>query len=123
MKKVYSGHTFIKLPDDEASLWFCDGDEAIAETIESDVDQYGRFLSVRYYIADEKMPPEELTENFVKKCLGFANVEFNVLYTAITGFCYCNEELFVGGHDLLEELKTHVGKYTWLEIEYSNAQL
>jgi hypothetical protein len=36
-----------------------------------------------------------------------------------TGYLWTDEDLMVGGHDLLAELKSHLGKFCHLYVHYS----
>src|SRR5437868_3327415 len=40
-------------------------------------------------------------------------------YSEITGYLWTDENLMVGGHDLLDELRSHKGSFVHLEIAYS----
>ena len=39
-------------------------------------------------------------------------------YSEITGYLWTDEVVKIGGHDLLKEFETHLGKYLYMEIEY-----
>ena len=49
--------------------------------------------------------------------MGDANVDLQSRYSEITGYLWTDEDLNVGGHDLLAELKGHVGKWLIMEVE------
>jgi hypothetical protein len=40
-------------------------------------------------------------------------------YSEITGYLWTEESLMIGGHDLLEIFRSHVGHYLVLEITYN----
>ena len=52
------------------------------------------------------------------KFIGGIEADFNPRYSEITGYLWTDEELNVGGHDLMAELKSNVGKWLILEIVY-----
>jgi hypothetical protein len=96
-------------------------DEPLAETISDDLDRFGRYASVRYWTADVPMGDEAIMESAVRAMLGEADARYKSAYSEITGYLWTDEDINVGGHDLLEELKTQTGRYCLLEISYSQA--
>jgi hypothetical protein len=52
--------------------------------------------------------------------LGEGDATFGARYSEDTGYLWTDEELNVGGHDLLGELESHEGRYCLLEIRYSH---
>jgi len=80
---------------------------------------FGRYLSVRYFIADAERSREELDESLVRQIIGAGEAEFHHRYSEITGYLWTDEEIRVGGHDLLDELTGCIGKFLHLEIVYS----
>lgn len=101
--------------------------EPLAKQIDDDIEDYGNFLSVKYYLSDEPKPLDELKENEIRKMVGAAEAEYGHTFSEYTGYLWTNEEIKVGGHDLLEELKESAtdqgGKYCHLIIEYSRRPL
>ena len=78
----------------------------------------GEQVTVYYYITDKKCTLEEAQEQFLKMMYaGEAECEFHAHYSDITGYLWTDENLVIGGHDLLEEIRSHVGSYLLLEIE------
>ena len=49
--------------------------------------------------------------------MGLLESEFWEQYSEITGYLGTDETLNVGGHDLLEELRSNIDNYIILEIE------
>lgn len=90
------------------------GDNVLALQLE---DLVGTVVSVRYWISDKEMTKDEATEEFLYHLLGILDSEFTPHYTEITGYIGVTEELHIGGHDLLEEIRSHLGSYLILEIE------
>ena len=78
----------------------------------------GKKVTVYYYITDKKCTLEEAQEQFLKMMYaGKAKCEFHARYSDITGYLWTDENLVIGGHDLLEEIRSHLGSYLILEIE------
>lgn len=73
-------------------------------------------VSVRYFVCDKPTPIQDLEENLVKSVLGIANVKYGMNYSDYTGYLWTDEEFNVGGHNLLSELKTNIGKYLYMEV-------
>jgi hypothetical protein len=80
----------------------------------------GKFVSVRYWISGEEKTKEEAEFDFIETLLGIADCELDIRYSEDTGYLWTNEDLLVGGHDLLSELKSFIGKWLILEIDISD---
>jgi hypothetical protein len=91
----------------------------LAETIGDDLDKHGRYASVRYWTAAWPVADDDLIESSVRVLLGEFEAEYSPHYSDITGYLWTDEDIKVGGHDLLEELKSQAGRYCLLEIGYS----
>lgn len=91
-----------------------------AEELEYDIS--GKMVTARYWITDIPMPKSEAQDYFIRKLVGDADVEFGSHYSEVTGYLWTDEECNVGGHDLIEEFKSYVGKYLILEVEIHNPQ-
>jgi hypothetical protein len=74
-------------------------------------------VTVRYWISDRQCSKEEISAEFTKVLFGASDGQFGARYSEITGYLWTDEELKVGGHDLIMELKSFVGKWLILEIE------
>lgn len=78
----------------------------------------GEQVTVYYYITDKKCTLEEAQEQFLKMLyVGEADCEFHARYSDITGYLWTDENLIIGGHDLLGEIRSHLDSYLVLEIE------
>jgi hypothetical protein len=93
--------------------------EPLSEAIEDDLDELGSYLTVRYFIADTERSLEELDESLIRQIVGAGEADYHSHYSEITGYLWTDENLMVGGHDLLDELRSHKGKFAHLEITYS----
>jgi hypothetical protein len=99
-------------------LFLGDGDP-LAEIISDDIEVYGNYLSVRYWTADVPMADDAIQEGAIRQMLGAGDVRFHERYSDVTGYLWTDEDLKVGGHDLLAELEAQEGSYCLLEITYS----
>lgn len=123
MKKIVYRGKIVKYcnegEDDLVALQ--DADYPLAEDIADDIERHGRYLTARYYIHDskEEISKDDLPEAFLKSIYGAANACYMARYSEITGYLWTDEEINIGGHSLLEELRSHFGKWLYLEIEYN----
>jgi hypothetical protein len=92
--------------------------DPLADAVSDDMF-HGRYLSVRYFISDTEVPIEELEEAEIRKIVGGGEAGLRHRYSEITGYLWTDEDLMVGGHDLLEEIRSHLGKWCHLEITFS----
>ncbi len=94
----------------------------LSEVIMDDMYEHGRYLSVRYFTYDDtgkELPIESIQEEFIKSLYGEGDVKYGMQYSEETGYLWTDDDINVGGHDLREELESHVGKLIHLEIDYS----
>ena len=122
MKKEYAGR-LILAPNGEADeILYVLSDSGVtgdplAKRVEGDMWQHGRKLSVRYWIAPKPINRKLRRDMIIKEGEGFA--DFGHRYSEITGYLWTDEDLMVGGHDLIGELRNYVGQYVHLEITFS----
>jgi hypothetical protein len=74
-------------------------------------------VNVRYWISDKQMDKSELQEEYLKTVMGLSTSDYGAHYSDLTGYLWTDEEWNVGGHDLVTEFKSNVGKWLTLEIE------
>ncbi len=120
MKKVYQG--LIEKNDhvEAYNVAFLKGDyEPLAKQIADDISEHGSFLTVRYFISASEKTEEQLIESLIRRISGDSSAEYEDAYSECTGYLWTDENIQVGGHDLLEEIKSNVGKYLFLEIQFS----
>ena len=60
----------------------------------------------------------ELAENAVKMLAGAADADYTQHYSDITGYLWTDAECVVGGHDLLDELESNVGKWCHMTVTF-----
>jgi hypothetical protein len=106
--------------ESDEALVLCDyahgcSDGPLAELLENEIA--GKQVTVRYWITEKQVTKEEVQEAFLNTVLGLVEVEWFYHYSDITGYLWTDEELNIGGHDLLAELKSHFGKWLILEID------
>lgn len=90
-------------------------DEPIAEILQDKIN--GKEVSIRYWISNTEKPKQELQETFLKKLFGAVDAEYQDVYSDYTGYLWTDQNLKIGGHDLLEELLSYLGKFIYLEID------
>jgi hypothetical protein len=118
--RIYRGYIAEHDQADATDVLYLTGvNDPLADAVEDDIDSFGRYLTVRYFITDVERSAEELDEALAKQVIGYGKAEFHHRYSEITGYLWTDEELKVGGHDLLDELRSHKGKFVHLEIVFS----
>ena len=123
MIKHYSGIIRLSSHGEADEILFVGEDRSdndpLAELIQGDMLEYGEYLSVRYFITGKSMSFDECEEALIRTLYGDSDVKFYHRYSEITGYLWTDEDIMVGGHDLLAEIKSHVGKYVLLEIDFN----
>ena len=104
--------------DDTDSIYYGEYD-ILAEDIAVDIEEHGNFLTVKYFISDVELTKEELIKAHLLKVMGDAKAEWSICSSEATGYLWTDQELMVGGHDLIAELESHIGKYLYMEITYN----
>lgn len=116
----YRGTLTVRDHGEGMDILFLDDGDPLAEVITGDMDEHGRYLSVRYWTADARRDDDAMIEGAIREALGFGEAAFLHHYSDITGYLWTDEDVIVGGHDLLEELKAQAGRYCLLEIGYQD---
>ena len=93
--------------------------DPLADVIREDVDELGGYLSVRYWTAEIPRSDDDMITGTLRELDGEGDVEYCHRYSEITGYLWTDEDIKIGGHDLLAELRAQVGRYCLLEIGYS----
>ena len=101
------------------ALFIGEGGQPIAEIFEEDFE--AKQITVRYWTSDEEKTKEELQESVLRKLFGDVNARYSDAYSELTGYLWTDEELNVGGHDLLKEIRSYLGKYIYLEVDIHSA--
>ena len=91
---------------------------SLSDPLAEELEWMGRkTVTVRYWITDKPATKEEAQEDFIGKIVGRAESKFGSHYSELTGYLWTDEDLKVGGHDLIAELRSNVGKWLILEVE------
>src|SRR5688572_4497521 len=77
----------------------------------------GKFVTVKYWIDERELDLEDLKEETMKSICGAADCKYCHTYSELTGYLWTEDGTKVGGHDLLAELISNVGKYLYMEIK------
>jgi len=101
--------------ENEAALFIGETEEPIALEFEEEIQ--GKQVSARYWISDSEKTKEELTENTILTMVGAVDADYGDRYSDYTGYLWTDEELIIGGHDLLSELRSNIGRFIYLEID------
>lgn len=96
-------------------IFLSDSTDPLGERLRDDIAN--KNVSARYWITETKMGRDEAISAFLKVLFGASDCEFCAVYTEETGYLWTDEECKIGGHDLLAELRSHVGKWLILEID------
>jgi hypothetical protein len=123
-KKVYRGQLCLTTNGEDDCLTGLiqgniNGPDILAEIIVDDIEEYGSYLSVRYFITDTEATPDVLEMMLANLVDGEADAAYAMRYSEITGYLWTDEELMVGGHDLLRELDSHLGQFLHMEIDFN----
>ena len=114
--KIYNGYLKLGSNGEENDILFLEGhDYPVAEELCDEIAN--KFVFIRYYVSNIKITLEQAEEYFIRQLYGEIEVNYEMRYSEITGYLWTDEELKVGGHDLLEEFKTYIGKYLILIAE------
>jgi hypothetical protein len=81
-----------------------------------------KFLTVRYWISDKPGDEEDLKEDYLQCLYGKTESEYGARYSDYTGYLWTDEDFIVGGHDIITELKSYIGKYLYLVVQKGDKQ-
>jgi len=114
-KKTYQGMLALHSWGEADDILFL---SSIADPLAKELSwMCGENVTVRYWIVDNKCTRDEAVEAAMLIVMGAIDVDIYSRYSEMTGYLWTNEDLNVGGHDLLEELKSNVGKWLIMEVE------
>ena len=126
-RKTYRGMLVLGSNGEEDDILFLEPRESfdvpLAEIIKDDLSMYGNFLSVHLYISDKEIPADKVEESFVMSFYGLGDADYWMHFSEYTGYLWTDEDLKVGGHDLLEQLKSNKGKYLHMVIDFHKDKL
>lgn len=101
--------------ENDDALFIGDNSQPIAEIFEEDFE--GKQVTVRYWISDKEKTKQELIKSCLYNLLGVVNAQYRDSYSEITGYLWTDENLYIGGHDLLEEIRNHKDEFIYLEVD------
>lgn len=90
-------------------------DEPLAEILEEEIS--GKQVCLKYYISNKKLSLEDAEACFIRIIEGEVDAEYTMRYSEYTGYLWTDEEIKIGGHNLLEELKSNKDKYLILIVD------
>ena len=77
-----------------------------------------KFITVRYWITDKPCTKEEAITSTLNEYYGVGSTSFGSYYSEYTGYLWTTEKVKIGGHDLIQELLNHVGKWVIIDFEF-----
>lgn len=91
-------------------------DEPLARLVYEATGYGSHKVTVSYHITDEPRTEQELMLMTITKLAGVSysgdsQIEYGHAYSEITGYLWTTEDLKVGGHDLIAELRSYLGKW------------
>lgn len=125
MKKIYRG-LIAQIADKEgyrAIHVIIDGQSEypFVEQVRNDLGlDYSKQVSLYYIASDKEIPEEEIQLETMKFFEGVGNTKYGAYYSDVTGYLWTNEDFKIGGHDIVGELRSYIGKYLHMEIEVHN---
>jgi len=115
-QKTYAGQLSLRVyGDSEDVLYLSTREEPLARVLEEEIS--GKVVSVRYWVIDKEVTKEQAQGHFQAELAGAMSSIFSPVYSEITGYLWTDEEIKVGGHDLLAELEGYIGKWLILEVD------
>lgn len=114
--KTYEGFIKEKYYEEAYNIIFLsNNDKPLAETLMDDI--CSTIVTVRYYVSTKIVTLEEAQEDFINQLIGVIDVDYATFYSEYTGYLWTDEKIVIGGHDLLDELRSYVGKYLILVVD------
>lgn len=96
------------------ALYLSDNENPLVERLEEIKDKQ---VSIRWFTSDKEKIFEQAEEDLIRTIMGEAEeVYLNNAYSDYTGYLYTDENLTVGGHDLIEELRSFKGQFINMEV-------
>lgn len=121
-ERIYSGTITVRPNGQDDDALYLDPtpayDEPLSGEIQGDIERLGNTVTVSYWITDSPRTIEQLLENEAKKLAGAIDADYSQRYSDITGYLWTDAELQIGGHDLLAELESEVGRWCYLSIKF-----
>jgi hypothetical protein len=121
---VYTGRIAERADgENDDALWVGDDPyDPFARRFQEDLERYGRRVTVRYYVTDEPRTAEQLLDNQIRVLAGDAKADYTQHYSEVTGYLWTDQELNVGGHNLLAELSGVVGMFLHMTVTFHGSE-
>lgn len=114
--KVYDGKLYLHYEEEEIDVLFLSSlVEPLSKKLMYDINN--KNITVRYWTSPIRKTKDELLLDVVMMCTGVGIGDYCAHYSELTGYLWTDEEFNVGGHNILNELKSHVGQWLYMEIE------
>jgi len=114
--KTYTGQLSLGTYDEADDILFLLPHESpLAEILKDDIAR--KTVTARYWITDRQVDKVEAQEGFIRQLMGATDIDFGSHYSEITGYLWTDEEVNIGGHDIIAELHGYVGQWLILEVE------
>ena len=101
--------------ENDDSIFLGDSNEPLVQQLQDEISN--KRVNVRYFISGAPETKAQLIEGLIQKLYGAAEAKYEHAYSDYTGYLWTDEDLNIGGHDLIEEIRSNVGKFLYLEIE------
>jgi len=113
--KTYTGLLAKHNTGEEDFLFLSSVRRALADELQYKLN--GKCVTARYWITDKECSKGEAIDGFIRRLHGDASCAFFSHYSELTGYLWTDEYCKIGGHDLIAELGSYVGKWLILELE------
>lgn len=96
------------------ALYLSDDEKPLVERLE---EIENKQVSIRWFASKEEKTFEQAEEDLIRTVMGEAEeVLLSNAYSDYTGYLWTNEDLTVGGHDLINELRSFEGQFINMEV-------
>jgi len=114
-KKTYSGLLSLHKNGEAYNILYLSSlSEPLAEELEI-INK--KQVNVKYWISDTEITEEKAVDITVREAEGLCEANYCDRYSEYTGYLWTDEDLMIGGHDLIREFNECIGKWLRLEIE------
>ena len=114
--KIYQGLLSAQPYGDAEDILFLSGiEDPLCERLHEEIS--GKNVTARYWVTEKEATKDQASASFLTEIMGVVDSEFGARYSEITGYLWTDEELRIGGHDLIVELSSYIGKWVILEID------
>lgn len=115
--EVFEGRIAVRDRGDASDILFLGHDSPpLAEQFRDALGGEKRQVSLRYFISADPLAEDQRTDALVRAAVGEGLGEYVDVYSDVTGHLWTDEAMKVGGHDLLDELRSHAGQWCRLEV-------